>query len=129
LSTLKSADNWLLLALIPISLYVFMKLGLYRAVLRYMSSQALWVIVLGRMPQWFKLRGKYANMITFTCSEFECMRVPSVPNYVEHAYYKHYVFVRPELLADGWNRDRIVAEINALGVPCMQGSCSEVYLE
>jgi FlaA1/EpsC-like NDP-sugar epimerase len=45
---LKSADNWLLLALlIPISLYVFMKLGLYRAVLRYMNSQALWVIVLG----------------------------------------------------------------------------------
>ena len=37
---LKSADNWLLLALlIPISLYVFISLGLYRAVLRYMNSQ------------------------------------------------------------------------------------------
>jgi FlaA1/EpsC-like NDP-sugar epimerase len=46
--SLKSADNWLLLALlIPISLYVFMKLGLYRAVLRYMNSQALWAIILG----------------------------------------------------------------------------------
>jgi FlaA1/EpsC-like NDP-sugar epimerase len=45
---LKSADNWLLLALlIPISLYVFISLGLYRAVLRYMNSQALWAIVLG----------------------------------------------------------------------------------
>jgi FlaA1/EpsC-like NDP-sugar epimerase len=45
---LKSVDNWLLLALlIPISLYVFIKLGLYRAVLRYMNSQALWAIVLG----------------------------------------------------------------------------------
>lgn len=29
----------------------------------------------------------------------------------------------------GWDRDRIVAEINVLGIPCMQGSCSEVYLE
>jgi FlaA1/EpsC-like NDP-sugar epimerase len=45
---LKSADNWLLLALlIPISLYAFISLGLYRAVLRYMNSQALWAIVLG----------------------------------------------------------------------------------
>ena len=32
-------------------------------------------------------------------------------------------------LVEGWTRDRIVEEINALGVPCYQGSCSEVYLE
>jgi FlaA1/EpsC-like NDP-sugar epimerase len=45
---LKIADNWLLLALlIPISLYVFISLGLYRAVLRYINSQALWAIALG----------------------------------------------------------------------------------
>ena len=28
-----------------------------------------------------------------------------------------------------WTRDRILEELNALGVPAMQGSCSEVYLE
>ena len=32
-------------------------------------------------------------------------------------------------LRDGWNRDRILQEINAAGVPCYSGSCSEVYLE
>jgi dTDP-4-amino-4,6-dideoxygalactose transaminase len=46
-----------------------------------------------------------------------------------HAYYKFSAFVRPENLADGWSRDRIVEEINARGVPCYTGSCSEVYLE
>jgi dTDP-4-amino-4,6-dideoxygalactose transaminase len=46
-----------------------------------------------------------------------------------HACYKYYAFVRPENLADGWSRDRIVDEINARGVPCYSGSCSEVYLE
>ena len=46
-----------------------------------------------------------------------------------HAYYKYYAFVRPENLAEGWSRDRIVEEINARGVPCFTGSCSEVYLE
>jgi dTDP-4-amino-4,6-dideoxygalactose transaminase len=37
--------------------------------------------------------------------------------------------VHPERLAPGWSRDRIIEAINAEGVPCYQGSCSEVYLE
>ena len=47
----------------------------------------------------------------------------------QHAYYKFYSYVRPENLAPGWSRDRIIEEINARGVPCYVGSCSEVYLE
>lgn len=46
-----------------------------------------------------------------------------------HANYKYYAFVRPENLAGAWSRDRIIEEINARGVPCYTGSCSEVYLE
>jgi dTDP-4-amino-4,6-dideoxygalactose transaminase len=45
------------------------------------------------------------------------------------AHYKCYVYVQPERLAPGWSRDRIIETINAEGVPCYQGSCSEVYLE
>mgnify|MGYP002363844423 FL=1 len=52
-----------------------------------------------------------------------------MPDYIEHAWYRAYAFVRPEALANGWSRDRILAEINAAGVPCYSGSCSEVYLE
>lgn len=47
----------------------------------------------------------------------------------QHAFYKLYSYVRPENLACGWSRDRIIEEINARGVPCYVGSCSEVYLE
>ncbi len=36
---------------------------------------------------------------------------------------------QPERLAPDWSRDRIVEAINAEGVPCYLGSCSEVYLE
>ena len=46
-----------------------------------------------------------------------------------HAHYKCYVYVKPERLKAGWSRDRIVEAINAEGVPCYQGACSEVYLE
>lgn len=46
-----------------------------------------------------------------------------------HGYYKFYAYVRPENLAQGWTRNRIIEAINTEGVPCFQGSCSEVYLE
>ncbi len=46
-----------------------------------------------------------------------------------HAYYKCYLYVRPENLSWDWSRDRIIEEITSRGVPCFQGSCSEVYLE
>lgn len=46
-----------------------------------------------------------------------------------HAYYKLYVYVQPNNLAEGWTRNRIIEEINTLGVPCYSGSASEVYLE
>ena len=46
-----------------------------------------------------------------------------------HGQYKFYAFVQPDNLAVGWSRDRMVETISARGVPCYQGSCSEVYLE
>ena len=46
-----------------------------------------------------------------------------------HAWYRFYLFVRQANLKGGWSRDRIVATLQEAGVPCMQGSCSEIYRE
>ena len=62
-------------------------------------------------------------------SELPGLRVPEVPDHIEHAAYKCYVFVRPDALASGWDRDRIMDDIMNLGVPCYSGSCPEIYLE
>ncbi|KEQ13075.1 DegT/DnrJ/EryC1/StrS family aminotransferase [Endozoicomonas numazuensis] len=86
-------------------------------------------IQLKRMPVWNKLRKANATAISNTCSEFSALRVPVLPQYIQHAFYKLYVFVQPDELNKGWSRDRIVAEIQSRGVPCMQGTCSEVYKE
>jgi dTDP-4-amino-4,6-dideoxygalactose transaminase len=86
-------------------------------------------IQLQKMPEWTSKRQSNANAIEEAVKLFPLVRTAVVPNYIEHAEYKHYIFVRPEYLKDGWSRDRIVDEINASGVPCFQGSCSEVYLE
>lgn len=92
-------------------------------------------IQLRRMADWTARRTAHAEAIWAACRGFDCVRVPDfaaatahAPGSV-HAQYKCYAYVRPEALAPGWTRDGIVDAINALGVPCYQGSCSEVYLE
>jgi dTDP-4-amino-4,6-dideoxygalactose transaminase len=92
-------------------------------------QSAIGRIQLNKMSDWFVLRNHNANKIESVLSKFACIRLIEVPNYIEHAQYKYYAFIKPELLRQGWSRDRIVDEINSLGVPCFQGSCSEVYLE
>ena len=94
-------------------------------------------IQLTRMPDWTAKRTANAQAILDTCATWETKGYLSVPRLEEsanfadstHAYYKLYVYVEPENLPEGWSRDRIIAEINALGVPCFSGSASEVYLE
>ena len=86
-------------------------------------------IQLERMPEWHARRVAIANAIWSTGSETSGLRVPVVPAHIEHAAYKCYVFVRPDSLKSSWSRDRIMAEVNDLDVPCYSGSCSEVYLE
>ena len=97
---------------------------------RMMEMQA----VIGRlqlleMPAWTEKRNKNMARIqaAFENSPYFTVAKPS-SDYV-HAAYKCYVQVNVDALPEGWSRDRIMAEINALNVPCFSGSCSEVYLE
>ena len=86
-------------------------------------------IQLQRMPQWQMQRLANAQAIWTAARECSALRVPEIPVDMVHAAYKCYVFVKPEALKNDWNRDRILAEIAARGVPSFSGSCSEVYLE
>jgi len=86
-------------------------------------------IQLRRMPEWSAKRQKNAAIIRNAARTIPGLRVPNIPDWVEHAAYKCYLFVEPALLKEGWSRDRIIAEINDRGVPCYSGSCAEIYLE
>ncbi len=111
---------------------------------RMLEMQAvLGRIQLRRMPEWTSKRQANADKLAAALAAFTdddgVVRLPrftcaSCPGRCGaagcvHAQYKFYAYVRPENLALGWSRDRIIAEINVAGVPCYQGSCSEVYLE
>ena len=94
-------------------------------------------IQLAHMSDWIAKRRANAQAILEACAKWEEKGYLSVPTLEQdyqfqnstHAYYKLYVYVQPNNLAEGWTRDRIIEEINALGVPCYSGSASEVYLE
>lgn len=92
-------------------------------------QSAIGRLQLRQLPHWVETRRKYAAMLTECFAELPGLRVTRPPEYIRHAYYKYYAFVRPELLCAGWTRDRIIAEILDEGISCFSGSCSEVYIE
>lgn len=74
-------------------------------------------------------RRELAGLLTERFSAIPFLRVTIPPDHSTHSFYKYYVFLRPERLREGWDRQRIVDAINAEGIPCFSGSCSEIYLE
>lgn len=86
-------------------------------------------VALGKLPEWVRIRRRNAAILTFGFKRIPALRVAEPSGDIGHAYYKYYVFVQPSRLKRGWNRDRLLQEINAKGVPCLSGSCSEIYLE
>ena len=86
-------------------------------------------VILSKLPGWLDARRRHAALLTERFEALPALRVTVPPGHVGHAYYKYYVFLRRECLRSGWSRDRIVRALQADGIPCGSGSCSEVYLE
>ena len=94
-------------------------------------------IQLKRISAWNSKRQYYANQIRTAANETYCLNAPnlscedcSVLDTIDktcciHAAYKCYVFVNGSVQ----KRDSIMSAINDKGVPCYQGSCSEIYME
>lgn len=74
-------------------------------------------------------RRQFAGMLNVAFGGISALRTTVPRDDIYHSYYKYYVFVHPERLRADWHRDRIIAAIEAEGVPCYSGSCSEIYLE
>ncbi|MRR34158.1 DegT/DnrJ/EryC1/StrS aminotransferase family protein [bacterium] len=84
---------------------------------------------LKKLPSWLAARREHAALLGWRFSAIPALRTTIPGQHIGHAYYKYYAFVRPERLRPGWNRDRIMAAVNAEGIPCFSGSCSEIYRE
>lgn len=108
-------------------------------------QSAIGRIQLRKMPEWHAARSRNAadliEVLTPYAGPEGMIRLPESgragnsaregandPGSV-HAWYKFYAFVRPENLPEGATRDTLIERLNDQGLPCMQGSCSEMYLE
>ena len=86
-------------------------------------------IQLRRLPEWKRIRQGNATILTEWFKKIPALRVLEGHVDFDHAFYKYYVFVRPKMLRDGWDRDMVMNAIMAEEIPCFSGICPEIYLE
>ncbi len=84
---------------------------------------------LAKLPVWSARRRRNAGLLATGLQGLPGLRIPQPPADVQHAYYKLYAFVEPAQLKPDWTQLRILQTINAEGIPCMAGSCCEIYRE
>lgn len=99
-------------------------------------------IQLKRMPDWTARRTANVERIKSLLQPYSdedgFIRIPDLktPDAASndnqrnrHAWYRFYAFVDQGKLPAGWTRDTVIEKLEAQRLPCMQGSCSEIYLE
>lgn len=84
---------------------------------------------LRKLPQWRAARARNAHCLHEILDSVPGLRRTVPPRDVDHAYYRYYTFLEPKRLAPGWDQNRVVMAIQGEGVPCLVGSCGEIYLE
>jgi len=92
-------------------------------------QSAIGRIALRQLPNWVETRRQHASQLNAVCAEFDAIECAIPTEKFGHSYYKHYATVKPERLAAGWSRDRIVQTLQSLGVVCGSGVCPELYRE
>jgi len=85
---------------------------------------------LRKLDGWIEKRRANAAMISAALEPFASrMRLPIAPLYIEHVYYKYCCFVPHDAFKSGWNRDRLLSELEACGAPAYFGTCPEMSTE
>ncbi len=92
-------------------------------------QSAIGRLQLKKLPQWLATRRRNAAQLSQGLSAIHGLRLAAAPAHSEHAYYKYYAFIRPEMLRPDWKMERILEALDAEGIPSSVGACSEIYLE
>jgi dTDP-4-amino-4,6-dideoxygalactose transaminase len=82
-----------------------------------------------KLPNWLAQRRANAYRLAKGLSRLQGLSVPLPGDGIEHAWYKFYAMLDLRSLKNGWDHSKVIDAINAEGVPCMAGSCWEIYRE
>ena len=95
---------------------------------------ALGRVMLRALPQYHAQRTVHAYQLVNVMNELSGVE-PLILSNAEraegsaHAFYRLYARIDTSALVEGWSRDRILAELNTLGVPVQYGSCALIGRE
>jgi dTDP-4-amino-4,6-dideoxygalactose transaminase len=92
-------------------------------------QSALGRVLLRKLDARVNRRRENAAVLIEGLGKIPSLRVPQPSPDFRHSYYKFYAFLDTTRLREGWTRQRVIDAINAEGIPCYVGSCSEMYLE
>ena len=92
-------------------------------------QSAIGLCQLKKLNDWNKTRTNNALFLYNQLLELSSLRIPLPSKELHHAWYKFYVYLKPHSLKSDWSRQRIIAELNNIGMPAGSGSCGEIYLE
>lgn len=84
---------------------------------------------LDKLDAWRDARTRNAAIYDRALAGLPAIRAPSPRAGLHHAFYKHYVYVRPQALKPGVTRDTLLALLAERGLRAFSGSCSEIYRE
>jgi hypothetical protein len=84
---------------------------------------------LRKVDGWLAERDLNARRFAERLGNVAGLRCAGPPPDARHAWYKYYVFLRPDTLRPGWSRDRVLKTAWERGLPCWEGSCGELYRE
>tara|TARA_B100001027_G_scaffold216151_1_gene191705 strand:+ start:295 stop:1467 length:1173 start_codon:yes stop_codon:yes gene_type:complete len=90
---------------------------------------AIGLIQLDRLDHWIFLRNRNALILYNYLKDISSIRVPIPANDIKCAWYKFYVFLKPNSLKQNWDRNKIIKRLEEKKFPVFYGSCSEIYLE
>ena len=92
-------------------------------------QSAIGRVQLKKLPQWVESRRANAAVLDNALSGLNVVMLTRPPVHAFHSYYKYYFRLQLDGLKSGWNRDRVCAELEALGVPARIGSCPDIAKE
>lgn len=86
-------------------------------------------IQLKRLKNFIKIRNSNSKKILNNLKIFKSVSIPIIPKKFTHAFYRCYVQINKKNLKNGWSKYKIIENLIKQGVPCNEGSCSELYRE
>jgi dTDP-4-amino-4,6-dideoxygalactose transaminase len=84
---------------------------------------------LAALPDWVATRRRLATRFRAAVAGLPAVHLPQPLPGSDPSWYRLYVRLDPQALAPGWTVRRVIEAVVAEGIPCQEGSCSEIYRE